>query len=104
MVSIDPEVEKQSFINPESHKVIYQNEDHRMTEEYDAEYFAWAEELYNSRIIVYSDKGKNLKNTDSIHSCGIIVEDKEKAGNRQLGRSAQWATTRRWLLRAKKCS
>lgn len=38
-----PEVEKQSFINPESHKVIYQNEYDRMTEEYDAEYFAWAE-------------------------------------------------------------
>ena len=72
---MNPEVEKQSFINPESHKVIYQNEYDRMTEEYDAEYFAWAEDLYNSRIIVYSDKGKNLKNTDSIHSCGIIVED-----------------------------
>lgn len=58
---MNPEVEKQSFINPESHKVIYQNEYDRMTEEYDAEYFAWAEDLYNSRIIVYSDKGKNLK-------------------------------------------
>lgn len=72
---MNPEGEKQSFINPESHKIIYQNEYDRMTEEYDAEYFAWAEDLYNSRIIVYSDKGKNLKNTDSIHSCGIIVED-----------------------------
>ena len=72
---MNPEGEKQSFINPESHKIIYQNEYDRMTDEYDAEYFAWAEDLYNSRIIVYSDKGKNLKNTDSIHSCGIIVED-----------------------------
>lgn len=62
-------------MNPDSHKVIYKNEYDRMTEEYNAEYFAWAEDLYDSRIIVYGDKGKNLKKSENICSCGIIAED-----------------------------